>query len=213
MNLTACPNAPCIFHGTILPNKAPIYIGVYVDDFVYFSMDPTVEKYFESQLASLTDVDFMGDVTHFLGMKFTWTRKDSHLSAHLSQSAFIDNLAQEVGFDPLSTKHPKTPYRSGLPIDSIPCDPMSIADRAKLKLRMQQIMGSPLQWLSQCTRPDIATAVSILAQYQNSPSSGHLQSARHIVKYLMGTSSYGIVFHSSHDNILQSFLQFPSHGK
>ena len=69
-------------------------------------------------------------------------------------------------------------------------------------------MGS-LQWLSHCTRPDIDTATSILAKYQNSPLPGHLQSARHIVKYLKGTSSYGIVFHSSHDKLLQSFLQFP----
>ena len=212
LNLKPCQNAPCIFHGQILPDKPPIYIGVYVDDFVYFSTDPDVEQSFESKLSSLTDVDFMGNVSHFLGIKFTWTRADKHLSAHLSQSAFVDNLAQECGFDPLSTKHPKTPYRSGLPIDSIPCEPMIASDRNKLKLQMQQIMGS-LQWLSHCTRPDIATATSILAQYQNSPSPGHIQSARHIVKYLKGTSSYGIVFHNSHDSILQSFLQFPSHGK
>ena len=73
---------------------------------------------------------------------------------------------------------------------------------------MQQLMGS-LQWLSHCTRPDIATATSILAKYQNSPLPGHLKAARHIVKYLKGTSTHGIVFHSSHDKILQSFLQFP----
>ena len=77
---------------------------------------------------------------------------------------------------------------------------------------MQQIMGS-LQWLSHCTRPDIATATSILSQYQNLPSHGYLQSARHIVKYLKGTSSLGITFNNSHDNILQSFFQFPHHCK
>ena len=70
-----------------------------------------------------------------------------------------------------------------------------------------------LQWLSHCTRPDIATATSILSQYQKSPSHGHLQSTRHIVKYLKVTSSLGISFNSSNDNIVQSFLQFSQHGK
>ena len=74
---------------------------------------------------------------------------------------------------------------------------------------MQQIMGS-LQWVSLCTRPDISTAVALLSQYQNSPSPGHLKAAKHIVKYLKGTSSYGINFNSSQDNVLRSFLQFPT---
>ena len=42
-----------------------------------------------------------------------------------------------------------------------------------------------------------------------SPSPGHIKAAKHIVKYLKGTSTHGIMFHSSHDKILQSFLQFP----
>ena len=212
LNLRPCHNAPCIFHGQLLPNKPPIYVGVYVDDFVYFSTSQEVESTFESRLSSLTDVDFMGDVHHFLGIKFSWTRSDNTLSAHLSQTAFIDNLTQELGFDPQSSKHPKTPYRSGLPIDSIPDETMASTTRARLKLQMQQVMGS-LQWLSHCTRPDIATATSILSQYQNSPSPGHLQAARHIVKYLKGTSTLGIIFHNSRDDILQSFLQFPQNGK
>ena len=115
LHLSPCPNAPCIFHGKILPDKPPLYVGVYVDDFVYFSTCPTVENAFETKLKDLTDVDFMGDVHHFLGIKFTWTKSDSALTAHLSQAAFIDNLAQEAGFDPLSTKSPTNPIQIRFP--------------------------------------------------------------------------------------------------
>ena len=177
LHLTPCKNAPCIFHGNIIPDKPPLYIGVYVDDFVYFSTSAEVEAEFESKLQALTDVDFMGDVQHFLGIKFAWTRTNDSLTAHLSQSAFIDNLSQEAGFDPLCTKTPKTPYRSGLPIDSIPDVPMTNPDRAKLKLQVQQLIGS-LQWVSHCTRPDIATATTMLAKYQNCPSPGPLQAIK-----------------------------------
>ena len=208
INLRPCANAPCLFHGNPLPNKPPLYLGIYVDDFVYFSTDPTVERAFEDHLLSLTNVDFMGDVSHFLGMKFVWTKHNSTLSVHLSQSAFVDNLIYDLGLDPESTSAPKTPYRSGLPIDSIPTVPMPSSDRDKLKLKIQQIMGS-LQWISHCTRPDISTATSILAKYQNCPSPGHLQAAKYIVRYLKGTSSHGITFHSDTDRILRSFLHFP----
>ena len=156
----------------------------------------------------------MGDVSHFLGMKFTWSRTASSLSVHLSQGAFVDNLAFSTGLDPAYKTAPKTSYRSGLPIDSIPSVEMSSSDRDKLKLTMQQLMGS-LQWLSHCTRPDISTATSILSKYQNSPSPGHIKAAKHIIRYLKGTSSYGITFNSNTDKLLQSFLHFhpPQHQK
>ena len=50
LNLHPCPNAPCIFKGEVIKGKAPLYLGLYVDDFIYFSTDPTVEKQFQSIL-------------------------------------------------------------------------------------------------------------------------------------------------------------------
>ena len=120
MSLIPCPNAPCIFHGELIPNKPPIYVGIYVDDFMYFSTDSAVEKEFETTLSRYTDVEFMGDVSHFLGMKFTWTRDSSSVSVHLSQPAFVDHLVSELGLSSDSSNIPRSPYRSGLTIDSIP---------------------------------------------------------------------------------------------
>ena len=72
----------CLFRGKILPNKPPIYVGIYVDDFIYFSADPSVENEFESRLSSVTEFEFMGDVSQLLGIKFTWRRDHERLSAH-----------------------------------------------------------------------------------------------------------------------------------
>jgi len=44
VGLIAYPIAPCVFKGHILKNKPPLYLGFYVDDFIYFSEDPEVEK-------------------------------------------------------------------------------------------------------------------------------------------------------------------------
>lgn len=80
-----------------MENSPELYLGLYVDDFVFFSTCPEVEKEFERRLEKLNEVDFMGNVSHFLGIKFQWTEyTDSNntqqLKVHLSQKAFADNL-------------------------------------------------------------------------------------------------------------------------
>eukprot|EP00957_Ditylum_brightwellii_P044942 3408708-Ditylum_brightwellii.AAC.1 len=47
IGLQSCPNAPCLFHGTMIPGQPPVYVGLYVDDFVYFSASDEVERKFE----------------------------------------------------------------------------------------------------------------------------------------------------------------------
>jgi hypothetical protein len=182
---------------------------MYVDDFVYFLSDPAVEKAFEQQVSSYTTVDFMGQVSHFIGIKFEWTRHDEHkISVHLSQPAFTENLIQMAGLDHASSTTKPTPYRSGLPVDSVPEIKMSPHARTNLQHVYRSIVGS-LQWLSSGTRPDIAVITNILAKYQNKPSPGHLDSAKHVIKYLKGTQDLGISFHSDVDTTLSSFLHFP----
>ena len=101
-----------------------------------------------------------------------------------------------------------SPYRSGLPIDSIPSVDMSVTDRDKLRLQYQSLVGS-LNWLAHTTRPDLSTVVSLLAQHQNHPSPGHLDAAYHVVKYLSHTRQLGIYFSSSRQHQLELFLHFP----
>ena len=45
--LEQCPNAPCLFKGTLIEGQPPIYIDTYVDDLIYFSTSDEVEAKFE----------------------------------------------------------------------------------------------------------------------------------------------------------------------
>ncbi len=85
---------------------------------------------------------------------------------------------------------------------------MSDTEMNDLRLRYQSVVGS-LSWLAHTTRPDISTVVSLLAQYQSDPSTGHLNSALYVVEYLASTKTLGIYFPSRHHSILESFLHFP----
>ena len=186
MGLRPTIDAPCIYHGKILPNLPDLYLGLYVDDFVYFSTSPEVETAFETKLKAATNVDFMGQVTHFLGHKFTWKQyndeqNNPQLQLHLSQQAFAEQLVADAGLSDASHQ-PKTPYRSGFPVDSIP-EPITTKDTPNLRDNLRSFVGS-LNWLAQGTRPDLSTITAMLARYQNRPHKSHIDAAKYAIKYV-----------------------------
>ena len=63
-----CPNAPCLFVGTLIPGHPPIYLGLYMDDFVYFSQSRESEQLFEQRFQEEVNVDFNGQIGYFLGI-------------------------------------------------------------------------------------------------------------------------------------------------
>jgi hypothetical protein len=135
MGLESSPNSPCLFVGTLIPGHPPIYVGIYVDDIIYFSNSDEVEKQFETLLSTLGDVDFMGQVSHFLGIEFT--RKfhpDGNLSVSLTQQSFVDTLLESLGIsiDGISTY--TSPYQADCHIDSIANQDLSTSDRDRLRL-------------------------------------------------------------------------------
>eukprot|EP00956_Cyclotella_meneghiniana_P031541 scaffold83108_cov73-Cyclotella_meneghiniana.AAC.5 len=103
-----------------------------------------------------------------------------------------------------------TPYRSGIPIDSIPPPDPNDPDLKRRTKCYQGIVGC-INWLATCTRPDVAPALTFLASYNTNPSHQHYKAALHVLKYLYSTSEYGISFHSSAHNTLQAFNHFPHH--
>eukprot|EP00536_Pseudo-nitzschia_multiseries_P010849 jgi/Psemu1/27247/gm1.27247_g len=67
MDFTATIRDPCVFHCTPFKDEPPIYIGMYVNDFVSFSKSDEVEKWFEQSLAAEIKISFMGAASWFLG--------------------------------------------------------------------------------------------------------------------------------------------------
>jgi hypothetical protein len=168
---------------SLIPGLPPIYVGIYVDDIIYFSLNDTVENQFEALLSTIGNVDFMGQVSHFLGIEFTLKHlPGGHLSVSLTQQPFTDTLLQSLGIsiDSLSTY--TTPYKSHSHIDSIPTLAMPASDRDQLQLKFQSLVGN-LNWLAHATRPDLSTVVSLLAQHQCTPSPGHYEAALYVAKY------------------------------
>jgi len=110
---------------------------------IYFSTSDAVEKKFEELLSTLASVDFMGQVSHFLGIEFSWTHHlDGNITVNLTQQSFAETLIDSLGFGSLSLSTYTSPFRSGLPIDSIPHEDMFATQHDLLWLQYQSLVGS-----------------------------------------------------------------------
>jgi hypothetical protein len=220
MGLKASPHDPCVYTGVVNPDadydpatspRKLLHIGIYVDDFVFFSEDPAEEELFRKTLASKIKVDFMGDVDYFLGTAFTWKRwDDGHLSVHMGQNAFVEYLGHRFALTNFVPVPNMTPYRSGLPIDAIPSPNPKEPDFKRRRKLYQSIVGC-INWLAVCTRPDVSPALTFLASYSTAPHIQHYKAALHVVKYLISTADYGISFHSNAGHTTQAYNHFPAH--
>ena len=124
----------------------------------------------------------LGEVTEFLRMRIT--RNGS--SIHLDQSAYLRTVLQRCGMQ--NAKSAATP----LPAGYVP-KPSEEQANPERQSRFQTIIGS-LLYLMLGTRPDIAFAVTKLAQYASNPSEDHLSKALYICRYLVGTQHYRLTY-------------------
>ena len=67
----------------------------------------------------------------------------------------------------------------------------------------KQVMGS-LMYLT-ATRPDVMFVVSLISRYMANPIELHLQAAKRILRYLKGTTDYGVFYKNEEDEELTAY--------
>ena len=191
IGLTPCTHDPCVFIGRS-PTGGTIHFGTYVDDCIYFGSDDASEAWLERELKSRLTIDFMGELSYYLGVHYEWGHtSDGRLTVHCSQEGYIYKMLDQ--FNLTDAHGVPSPYRSGHLIDRNTHDGQPPEAKPQLLSDYRSIVGG-LNWLSLSTRPDITAATSLLATYLQNPSPGHLDSAKHILRYLKGTVDWGLRF-------------------
>ena len=171
----------CLFtrqgkHGLVL-------LLVYVDDILVAGHPDDVS----SALKVITDnydCSKVTDASSFLGMRIERNRAAGILT--LSQPTYIDDIAKKFEHDPRVHYKKCTPMPDQHP-DSDPGPPLP-PDNAYASL-----IGS-LLYLANCTRPDICFAVNTLSRHLRAPFKKHLNLALHLLRYVLSTRDYSLVF-------------------
>ena len=168
-----------------------ILLEVYIDDINI--VDPTKDKCnaIFLELSKHLKIQDKDPVKSFLGLNIirNWHK---HLIA-INQDGYIDRLVAEFGLT--NAKTADTPLHPSLPL--VPAIP---GDKICNILYYQKLTGS-LNHLAVYTRPDIAFAVSKLAQFNSNPTFTHLKAALRVLRYLKGTRNLCIVYRKQDHSI------------
>ena len=94
-------------------------MGLYVDDFIYFSSSNKVEEKFQRILSRLINVDFVRTIKWFLGTHFSWRQTLEETAVHMNQLGFSRILAERFDMQDRNKTPVCTPYKSCCPSNSI----------------------------------------------------------------------------------------------
>jgi hypothetical protein len=157
-----------------------LVVGVYVDDLVITGASCDDIKLFKKEMAAAFKMSDLGLLHYYLGIEV----KQGADGISLSQGAYAIKLLEKSGM-------------AG-------CNPSQVPMEARLKLSKEStaplvdatayrsIVGS-LRYLVN-TRPDLAFAVGYVSRFLEEPREDHLAAVKRILRYVAGTSSWGLWF-------------------
>lgn len=162
--------------------KENIYVILYVDDFLIAGPSRSRIQEIAHGLNKRFELKELGDVSYFLG--FDISRDREARTIHLSQRTYIENLLDKYGASEMNGV--QTPWPAGLTLSKKDTTVSQDVIQKYMKLT-----GS-LNWIATGTRPDITYTVNQLASANNGPSTSHHDLAKHLLRYLKRTSSFGL---------------------
>ena len=134
---------------------------------------------------------------------FRITRLRSKRVLMLDQEQFIVTILRQFGMEhcnPVKTPPPKGRLTPDM------CPQNDSEREAAASLPYCAIVGKCM-YLSTCTRPDIAYAIRELACFMSNYGECHYAAAKHLLRYLQGTRSCGII-HGNIEPITPIFRSF-----
>jgi hypothetical protein len=163
-----------------------IIVVVYVDDLTIMSRDIRLINQLKGDLSARFKMKDLGDIHYILKMEVRRNRAENIMT--ISQHNYVNELVKKFNME--KSAPVATPQLRGVELE--PETEMSAQQIAAQRFDYRGLVGS-LQYLVRGTRPDIANAVRELSKFLSCYNETHWQAARRMLKYLKGTSTYGLL--------------------
>ncbi|KAK0575189.1 hypothetical protein LWI29_035282 [Acer saccharum] len=124
------------------------------------------------------EISLVGELSYFLGLQI----RQLDDGIFITQAKYAKNLVKKFGLD--NAKHCDTPLSTTLKLSKD-------ATGKSVEQTLYRSMIGSLLYLT-ASRPDISFSVGVCARYQADPKESHLSSVKRIIRYVNGTSNYGI---------------------
>ncbi|KAJ8766885.1 hypothetical protein K2173_009229 [Erythroxylum novogranatense] len=168
-----------------------LIVSLYVDDLIFTGNDEYMIAGFKDSMKLKFDMTDLGKMRYFLGLEVS-QRADG---IFINQRKYALEVLQKFGMDRSNSVH--NPIVPGFKLMK------DVAGDAVDKTYYKQIVGS-LMYLT-ATRPDMMFVVSLISRYMENPTQFHLQVAKRVLRYLKGTTEFGIFYKKGGDNDLITY--------
>lgn len=170
------------------------FLLVYVDDVLIAAKELAHVQKVKDMLLKSFDARDLKEAAFFLGMDIGRDRAQRVLTLH--QRQYTQAVLDRFG---MADAKPR----------SLPMAAGTVLERSDERTEEDGVVGysalvGSLLYLSVCTRPDLAYSVGALARHMSKPDAGHMQAAKSVLRYVRGTSGYGLRFGGS-DTVLLGF--------
>ncbi|KAK0578797.1 hypothetical protein LWI29_016380 [Acer saccharum] len=151
---------------------------IYVDDIVFGSTNNTKVQQFVDVMSHEFEMSLVGELSYFLDLQI----RQMNDGIFITQAKYAKNLVKKFGLE--NAKRCDTPMSTTLKLSKD-------ASGKSVEQTLYRGMIGSLLYLT-ASRPDISFNVGVCARYQADPKESHLSSVKRIIRYVNGTSNYGI---------------------
>lgn len=184
LNFTRCLKEASVYRKETGGNL--LIVAVYVDDLFVTGSSMVVINEFKGEMASKFEMSDLGKLSYYLGIQVTQHSK----GITLNQNRYALKILEEAGMRDCNPVH--VPMESGAKLAK------SEEEDEIDATGYRKIIGCFRYLLH--TRPDLSYCVGVLSRYMSSPRVSHGAAIKQCLRYLKGTTSYGITFERSGKN-------------
>ncbi|KAD7117504.1 hypothetical protein E3N88_04772 [Mikania micrantha] len=174
---TRSTSEPTLYVKKVL-NQGTMFVCLYVDDIVCTSSNKYLIKEFKVSMMKEFEMSDMGLLKYFLGLEVTQTK----CGVFVCQTQYANNLLMK--FRMKNAKAESTPMNTSEKLQSD-----DYAEKMD-EVTYRSAVGG-LIYLTH-TRPDLAYSISVVARFMQRPSKIHMGVVRRILRYIAGTTQYGL---------------------
>lgn len=175
------------------------WVLVWVDDILYGSTSVNFSAWFESQIEAKFVIGDCSDLTWFLGIAFDVG--DNHMT--LNHTSYVKTLLEKYQMQDCNKTATPLAEKCELTKDDSP-DAGSDEQIEMQAYDYRGLVGS-ISYLAQTTRPDLSFASHLLSKFLNNPGKTHWKAAKHVLRYLRGTSDVGLTYSKTNVTGLTGF--------
>ena len=155
-----------------------IIVGVYVDDMLITGSNSHKIVEFKESMKWVFEMTDLGILSSYLGIEI----KHEATYTWLNQRSYIETILHSFKINECNLV--RTPMEARFQLGT---------QRGKDEVnpsRFRSLIGS-LRYLLN-TQPDLTYSVNYLSKYMSNPSSEHMNAAKRVLRYIKGTSSFGL---------------------